>query len=370
MGSTVAVGGLEISSNTESAKDMVAVLKPKEDKPAEPRIVEDAGQVVEPEPEPSELSKAASELGKKGGEAAAKARAERDKEADKPKLDAEPKPQEAKVEGEDKTEDGEKPSRAKVRIEELARQRAEERRAREAAEQKAQALEERLARLEARLTGDGPKPSDAPQKSVTGQQGAQGGNGKPSPDQFDTYEEFVEALTDWKADQVLERETRRVREQDEVSQYVKKLEDKAQGFQKRVAAAKESDEGILERIDPRFFELQPTFMLPPGTNRGPANDVAQAIVESEHGVGMMVYLTEHPEEMERILKLPDAYAVTMAMGRLESRVAEMPPPAVKGVSKAPPPLRPVSPSPQADAPDLTGELDFDTFYRRAAGRKR
>ena len=364
MGSTVAVGGLEISSNTESAQEMVKVLKPKEDKPAEPQILEDAGKPVAPE-EQSELSRAASELGKKGGEAAAKARAERDKAEDKPKDESEAKSQELKGEGQDTSED--KPSRAKVRIEELARQRAEERKAREAAEQKAAALEERLARLEARLTGDGAKPAEGQEKP---QQRSEGANGKPTPDRFDTYEEFVEALTDWKADQVLERESKRGREQAEVEQYVKKLEEKATGFQKRVAAAREAEPEVLERIDPRFFELQPTFMLPPGSNRGPANDVAQAIVESEYGVRMMLYLSEHPDEMEKVLRLPDAYQVTLAMGRLEARVAEMPPPAVKGVSKAPPPLRPVSPSPQANEPDLLAEMDFDTFYRKAASRKR
>lgn len=364
VGSTVAVGGLEISSNTESAQEMVKVLKPKEDKPAEPQILEDAGKPVAPE-EQSELSRAASELGKKGGEAAAKARAERDKAEDKPKDESEAKSQEAKGEGQDTSED--KPSRAKVRIEELARQRAEERRAREAAEAKAVALEERLARLEARLTGDGAKPADGPEKP---QQRSEGANGKPTPGDVETYEDFVEKLIDWKAEEIIRRSEEKAREQAEAEQFFRKLEEKASGFQKRVAAAREADPEVIERIDPRFFELKPTFMLPPGSNRGPANDVAQAIVESEHGVRMMLYLSEHPDEMEKVLRLPDAYQVTLAMGRLEAKVAEMPPPAVRGVSKAPPPLRPVSPSPQANEPDLLGEMDFDTFYRRAASRKR
>jgi hypothetical protein len=364
--STVAVGGLEISSNHESAEEMVTALKPpKEDDGKTPRVVEDAGKGREPEAEPDPLSKAAAELGKKGGEAAAKARAERDKEADKALDKAEAKSKEDKAEGEDKGEDKLGHRRHDPRAAVM-----EARRAQREAEDRARALEERLARLEARVAPDDPKGGDAPKKAVTGQDGSAKGNGKPSPDQFDTYEDYIEAFTDWKAERILERQAERTRMESEAEAFARRQQEKVDAFNSRVKKAKEADPEVIDRIDPRLLQLQPTFTLPPGSQVTAANDIAQAIIESDHSAALLLYLSEHEEVMGELLRLPDSYAVTRAVGRLEAKLADAPPPAPKGVSKAPPPVRPVSSTPNPGDPDILGEMDFDTFYRRAAARRR
>jgi hypothetical protein len=363
--STVAVGGMEISSNHESAEEMVTALKPpKEDDGKTPRVVEDAGKVLEPEAEPDPLSKAAAELGKKGGEAAAKARAERDKEADKTPDKAEAKSKEDKAEGEDKGEDKLGHRRHDPRAAVM-----EARRAQREAEDRARALEERLARLEARVAPDDPKGGDAPKKAVTGQDGSAKGNGKPSPDQFDTYEDYIEAFTDWKADRILERQAERARMESESEAFARRQQEKVDAFNARVKKAQEADPEVIDRIDPRLLQLQPTFTLPPGSAVTAANDIAQAIIESEHSAALLLYLSEHEEVMGELLRLPDSYAVTRAVGRLEAKLESVPPPAPRGVSKAPPPVRPVASTPNPGELDVMGEMDFDTFYRRRAARR-
>jgi hypothetical protein len=100
-----------------------------------------------------------------------------------------------------------------------------------------------------------------------------------------------------------------------------------------------------------------------------ANDIAQAIIESEHSAALLLYLSEHEEVMGELLRLPDSYAVTRAVGRLEAKLESVPPPAPRGVSKAPPPVRPVASTPNPGELDVMGEMDFDTFYRRRAARR-
>ena len=80
MSSTVQSGAFQITANNESAAEMVEALKPKEGDEG-PTVIKDRGQDVEPEK--AKASEAARELGKRGGEAAAKAREAKAREAAK-----------------------------------------------------------------------------------------------------------------------------------------------------------------------------------------------------------------------------------------------------------------------------------------------
>src|SRR5438128_2255531 len=111
MSTTVAVGGLEVTSNHESAQDMVASLSPDKAESSQPRVLVDGGKAVPQESsekvdEKANLSRAASELGKKGGAAAAakraeEAKAEPAKTEPEPKEEPEPEPAAAKAEDKD-----------------------------------------------------------------------------------------------------------------------------------------------------------------------------------------------------------------------------------------------------------------------------
>lgn len=331
---------LEVESSSSTPAQVKANLASEEtEKPSTTEI------------EPTEeerVSKAASELGKKGGKAAAEARAERDKEADKSEPKTEAKPKEDKPETEDIEED--KPSRAQVRIQQLARERNEERKAR-------QELEARLARLEA-ATAPPAKAEPEPARKP---------NGKPSPDQFQTYEEYVEALTDHKMEERLKRLTEQAEEQRIVKARVDEISGKLDSFRKRITP------DVLERVDPRLLNLKPSFEMAPGEHLGPENALADELIESEVGPQMMLYLTQNEAEVVSLFKSPNRLAFAKAFARLEAKLggqatpeAPQPPPR-ETYSQAKPPVRPVTPSAVGDE-DVDGIEDFDEYVKKANAR--
>src|SRR5688572_21892017 len=115
MSSTVVAGGIEISSNSETAAEMTAALTKSQDKDSEvPRALVDGGKPVEEDGVKGALSKAAAELGKKGGDAAAKKRAEAEKAKPAPpekKAAETPEDEDEEPEEEAPAADGEKDRR-------------------------------------------------------------------------------------------------------------------------------------------------------------------------------------------------------------------------------------------------------------------
>jgi hypothetical protein len=356
--SQVTHDGLTVVSNSETAEEMKGNLE------AEPKPLD--GEPEDPkEAEKKRVSKAASELGKKGGEAAAKARAEKDDLAE------EPEP-EAKEETKEEEKPGNPRKDARARVMEATRQAAEARKAREAAEARAEALEARLARLEAATKAAEGGAGKEPQKAVTGEQRSQGGNGKPTPDGFDTYEEYVEALADWRIEQRVAKMTREAEIQNEAGRHADRIGKTVQAFNERVMKAAEVDADLMRRVSPEMLELKPTFTLPPGTPARPENDIAQAIVESEHPEALLVHFSEHSEDYERLLRLPDTYQVVRAIGALEARLEKGQQPGnviAEAVSKAKPPVKPISGSAQYND-DLSDDIDFDEYVRLANARDR
>lgn len=359
MSTTVQVpGGFEITSNSETAEEMVKALTPKKDEGKVPKVIVDKGKRIEPEPEKEPLSKAASELGKAGGKAAAEARKEKaeakpaEKPDDKPAAKEpetpetkEAKPEE-KAEPKPKAKDDDDPRlSSKARIAELARERAEERAARQAAEQE-------LARLRAERQA----PKEAPAAPEPG--------GRPKRETFATEDEYIEAVADWKAEQRIQQARR-----EDATNRVR--EERSSKFRERIA----KDPDFVSNVDPRLLEMVPAHMLEPGAPLGPENVIAEALVTSERAVELFHYLTDHPEEMVRLIRLPNGFEIGRAVGQLEDRLAskaapkDAPEPEPEVASSAPPPMRPVAASSVTPEPDVTGDLDFDSFARRR-GMKR
>ena len=126
-------------------------------------------------------------------------------------------------------------------------------------------------------------------------------------------------------------------------------------------------------MDPRLLNLQPTFTLPPGKTPGPQNDLAEEIVSSDMAPALLVYLTEHENEVRRILALPNAREIARAVAKLEDRLdgtATPVPPhtmqegSVKQItySQAKPPVRPVTGTPAAAEEDVDEDTPFDKHY--------
>ncbi len=371
MSSTVQVGGFEISSSSESAEEMVKALTPEKDKGKEPVVLKDRGQKVEPKPADQEkVTEAARELGKRGGEAAAKAREEKAKEPEKEAKSGEAKPAEKVPEkAPEKGKEAEPPEPGKkgdprhdpeARVRVATQQAAEARRHFEEAQARAEELAERLERLEKRLPPEPKSEAEArPQ-------------GKPTPDQFDNYEEFAEALTDWKLEQRLaEREQAQQRQTFETAQDAR-IQKHVSGFRERMGKAIQADPEFIQRIDPRLLELQTSFQAhAAGNGIGPGEVLADLYTASEHGPEILLHLTEHPEEVVRLIRCEDPVSLAREFGKIEARMAKAdgePPPPKPTASKAPPPLTPVGTSATETEPDIFGEISFDEFRRRRGKR--
>jgi hypothetical protein len=365
---TVVSDGYSVTTNRGTAEEIEANLKsdakPKDGEPEDPKKAEER-----------ETKAAAAKLGKKGGEAAAKARAKADKEPDLFDDEPEAKPKEAKAEAEDKEPDtkGKEKSDAEarrhdpaVRIAQLAREKNEERSKREA-------LEARLARLEAQRA-EPAKPADKePEKAAAAK--------KPTPDDFGTYEEYVEALADFKADERLKKARQEDEERQRVDRAVEHVKKRGETFRERIFAAEKADPALKDRLAaPDAIELQkelaPSWSVPPGTPMKAINAISDAIIDSEQAAQLLVFLAENPDDMDRLRSLPDHASVMRAIGRLEGTVGSQEaqpapvaaPRAVQPVSQAKPPVRPISGAPAAAEDDPDAEDDFDAYKRKADAR--
>jgi len=358
MSSSVTVGAMEITASGTSAADMVETLKSDKPDAKQPKALVDRGEPVKQEPEKEGLAKAASELGKKGGVAAAEARAKAAKEAkaapkpeakpaEKPEPEAkEPEAKEAKAE---EAEPEEKPnekaeSRARARIAELARQRHD-------AERRAAMAEARVREYEAR---ERPAEPDGP----------------PQREKFGTVEEYAEALADHHI-RVKERDAALVRAARERGE---QIGDRVKAFNEQI----KDDPEFTDKVDVRLLDMKPAFLVQGEV--GPENVLAELLVLSDQSRDMFYHLTEHPEEVEKLLKSPSDPEMRRAFGRLEGRVEaarerakdepkEEPEPE-EPAPTLPPPFKPLKASAAGGGVDITSpNLEFDSFMRAKKGKK-
>lgn len=366
---TVVSDGFSVSTNKGTTEDLEANLKseaaPLDGAPEDPK-----------EAEARETKAAAAKLGKKGGEAAARVRAKAAKEPDDLEADGEAKPEkvEAKAEREKKTpepEDEEAPGNprhdAKARIAQLAREKNEAKR--EAEEARAEVARLKAEREASPKPDVGAKPAEA---TATAE------DPEPSTEDFESYEQYVKAQARWEARQEIKAERKKDEERQNVERQVEHVKKRGETFRERVFAAEKADPGLKTRLAaPDAVELQkrlaPSWSLPPGTKMQAINDISDAIIDSEQAAGLLVYLAENPDALDRIESLPDPPAVMRAIGRLEALVSqeatpEPTPKPVAAVSQAKPPMKPISGSPAAGEENVDDEDDFDAYKRKADSR--
>ena len=334
--------GFSISTNEGTAKDIKANLE-SEPKPLDGDD-EDIAEAKEKEAK-EKRSEAAAELGKAGGKAAAEAR---DKADSKAKEDEKAKP----AEGDEKQPSPRHDARA--RIQQLARERAEER-------QRRQELEQRLARLED--TRKEPQSSD----------GKPAKDEMPTPETFETYEQYVErvaeSIADRKMDERIAKIVQEAEQHREVQARVSETQTRIEGFIEKIS----KDPEIIGRVDERLLSFEPSFTLPPGTPLGPTNVMADEIMSSDIAPQLMLYFTEREDEVRRILSLPDARSISKAVGQVEYQLANKEHTAgvhttqagsVQSISFAKPPVRPLSSTAPAGTDEEPDEnTDFDTYVR-------
>lgn len=370
MSSTVQVGKMELTSN-QPAAEMVESLTPREESKDKPKVLVDGGVKVKDSEPPSEASEAARKLGELGGRAAAEARKAKkaeekepaDKTVDKTVDTQEPETEAKSNEDKDETVDTpadkapDKPGHPRhdpqARIARLAQQKRE-------AEQRARELEERLARVEeaAGLRQKQPAPQAVRETADDG--------GPPRPDinDYDLHEEFTEALIEWKADRRIETKLREIRQQQEAESKAWETIKAIETFRERTSKYKQVNPDVAERVAQIALELLPTISLPPRVKPGPANVLADEVMQSKDPGALMAYLADHPEEYQELLEAPDPRTLWRGVAVIESRLSGTPAAPERRPSNAPPPLRPVQPSPAAGSQEITGDIPFEDFVKR------
>jgi len=330
--------GLTVSSNNETADDIKTNFE-SEAKPLD-------GEAPDPEKEEADaVTKAAAKLGEKGGKAAAEKRAAEAKDA-----------KEAKAEEVKKDKKGDPRHDPKARVEEATRESAElkrelkrerDERARERAE-----LNARLERIE--RGGNDDQGAQAEQRHA---------DEKPLEKDFDEYAEFVEARARWAARQEnaeMQRKTEAHLRAAAYADSVRKTNDKF------IEAAQQAQ--VMDRVHPGLLtKLVPTWTLEANVRPGPLNIIADEVVASEYGPALLLHFTENPQEFQRIATLRTPRDISREMAKLETRLdAVTAGTSIQGVaSKAKPPVRPVTGSPNAADPDEVGEdLAFEDHFRR------
>ena len=157
-----------------------------------------------------------------------------------------------------------------------------------------------------------------------GEQPAKPSDSRPQREAYQDYEQYLEALTDWKADQkIRESETRRQGQsrEEQIRQYQANVQREYQG---RVEAARTKYEDFDDLVsDPSLPITVP---------------MAQVIAESEMGPDIAYYLAKNRPDAERIARLSPARAA-IELGKIEAKLASAPAP--KAPSKAPAPIEPV-----------------------------
>jgi hypothetical protein len=220
------------------------------------------------------------------------------------------------------------------RIDELVRKEKE-------AKREAEELRRQLAER------DQPKPDQA--QGQAKDQGERFPTPKPEIKDFETYEAFTEALTDWKAD---ERDWKR-----EQAKAADRAKEAAASTAERVAKT-------IEAAKEKFTDFAEVFH-----DKLPVTPVmADALMESEASADIAYYLGKNPEEAARIAGLSPV-AQIREIGKIEARLEAQAKAAPKAtprtVSAAPAPVKPVGSSEKVEKdPNEMSIEEYEAFRRK------
>jgi hypothetical protein len=185
------------------------------------------------------------------------------------------------------------------RIDELTREKYEERRAAEQARQEAAYWREQAQRTQA---------PQAPQPQ-----------GKPTLEAFGYDQEaYFEALADWKADQKLQG----FKAEQTKAETLRQQQERARKFQERVAR--------FEQEVPGGWQVAVTAPF------NPTPAMLEVIAESDIGPRIAHYLATHLDEAHSLAQ-QGQYAQAAALGRIEAKLSAPPPAPPARLTSAPPP---------------------------------
>jgi hypothetical protein len=176
--------------------------------------------------------------------------------------------------------------------------------------------------------------------------------GKPTLDQYETYDEFTEALTDWKIEQrevAREQKAKEESSKQQRSEIQKSFADKADKFR---AETPDYDDVISEIADVELSEA-----------------TAVSVIESDLAAQLTYYFGKNPDELERINNL-SPFATAREIGKLEAKLTSEPKKQPKQ-SDAPEPIKPLGASKATVTPDVSKMTDeeWDRYEREQRYKK-
>ena len=225
----------------------------------------------------------------------------------------------------------------------VAKQREAERRA-DAAESKMQAL---AAAAPVAQPAAQPEAKPAPQPASWSRFKEM--PGVPRPDQFTAYEDYSMALAEFVSD-AKQNEQRAAHEQQEIAQQQQVQLDR---WSKTLNDAREANPEFDEGLN-----LDTPMSLP----------MQHLAMESAQGIGILQWLSDHPDDAQRISTLHPAETYR-EMGKLEARLLDAASSTSSGsarvVSSAKAPIKPLGTSPPVEDPfEITDDLSMDEHFRR------
>ena len=175
---------------------------------------------------------------------------------------------------------------------------------------------------------------------------------KPNPDKFGSYDEYVEALADWKADQrVAESFKRRDAERSQAAE-ARAAEAKAQAWAERQSEFREATPDYDAVVGKSAVQIAP--------------HVVDTLLDSDSGPELAYHLAKHPETVKRINALSPLSAAR-ELGRIEATLSNPAAPQIKPASKAPAPITPVRSSAPAAVDLASANMDQYIAARRKQG---
>lgn len=151
---------------------------------------------------------------------------------------------------------------------------------------------------------------------------------KPDPSQFDDYNEYVEALTDYKVMQSREKdreESKKHTEQAEQQRHQSELQQRQSKFRESATVKY-----------PDFDDVMYSAQSVPCTE-----NMMSAMIESDMGPDMVYFLAKNPNESARIAQLSPMTQIR-EIGKLEAKLSSIKPPEPKRITKTTEPIKTVS----------------------------
>jgi hypothetical protein len=189
---------------------------------------------------------------------------------------------------------------------------------------------------------------------------------EPDESAFESYTDYVKKLSEWQARQTwrtMDRETQQARQQDVFAQ---RRDARFDAYSAKMALVLAANAGFVESLSETIQNLVPSDALPPGTRATALNAIADEIVDSERPELLQRYLSDHPDEFQRLATLPPRQ-LTRAMASLETRLSLPTTGSAKpSISQAKPPVKPVeSAAPLSDEPpgDDASDSEHYRYYQ-------